>query len=65
MVIPSLIVLFCYLGTHFLEIESDGKECKVHVDLVFAEVAEPFISHVVFHLTENSLGLYAPSSPVL
>ena len=64
-VISSIIGLFCYLATHFLEIEGDGEEGKVHGDLVFAEVTEPFISHVVFHLAEDCLGFYASSSPVL
>ena len=45
-VISSIIGLFCYLATHFLQIEGDGKEGKVHGDLVSAEVTEPFISHV-------------------
>ena len=61
-VISSLIVLFGYLAAHFLQIEGDGKEGKVHCDLVFAEVTEPFITHVVFHLAEDSLRFNTSSS---
>ena len=64
-VISSIIGLFCYLATHFLQIEGDGEEGKVHADLVFTEVTEPFISHVVFHLAENGLGFNTSSSSVL
>ena len=63
-VISSLIGLFGYLATHFLQIEGDGKEGKVHGDLVFAEVTEPFITHVVFHLAEDSLRFNTSSSSV-
>ena len=63
-VISSIIGLFCYLATHFLQIEGDGEEGKVHVDLVLTKMPEPFISHVVFHLAEDCLRLYASSSPV-
>ncbi len=31
---------FCYFCGHFLDIEGDGEEGKIHRDLVFAEVAE-------------------------
>ena len=64
-VIFPIIDRFCYLPGHFLEIEGDGEEGKVHSDLVHAEVAEASVVHIVFHLAENGLGLYASSSPVL
>ena len=63
-VISSIIGSFCYLATHFFQIEGDGEEGKVHVDLVLTEVTEPFITHIVFHLAEDCLRLYASSSPV-
>ena len=52
------------LSTHFLQIEGNGKEGKVHFDLVFSKMSESFVSVVGFHLTENSLGLYTSSSSV-
>ena len=63
-VISSIIGLFCHFSTQFLQIEGDGKEGKVHGDLVFAEVTEPFIPHVVFHLAEDSLGFDTSSTSV-
>ena len=63
-IIFPIIGWFCYLSGHFLEIKGNGEEGKVHSDLVFAEVAEASVMHVVFHLAENGLGLYASSSPV-
>ena len=42
----------------FLDVECDGEEGKVHGDLVFAEVAEALVLHVVLHLPEHGLGLY-------
>lgn len=43
----------------------DGKEGKVHRDLVFASVAEPLVLPVEFYLSEDGLRLYTPSPPVL
>ena len=63
-VISSVIGLFCHFPTQFLQIEGDGEEGKVHGDLVLAEVTEPFITHIVFHLAEDSLGFYTSSSSV-
>ena len=54
----SLYRLF-QLSTHFLQIEGNGKEGKVHIDLVFANMTEASVRHIVFHLSENSLGFYA------
>lgn len=58
------IPLFSYFCGHFLNVESNGEEGKVHGDLVFAEVAEPFVLHVVFHLPEDGLRLYRAFGPV-
>ena len=63
-VIPSIIGLFCYFATHFLQIESNGKEGKVHGDLVLAKMSEPFITHVVFDLAENGFGFDTSSASV-
>ena len=49
---------FCDFCGHFLDVEGDGEEGKVHGDLVFAEVAEAFVVHVVLHLPEHGLRLY-------
>ena len=49
---------FCHFCGHFLDVEGDGEECKVHGDLVFAEVPEALVVHVVLHLPEHGLGLY-------
>ena len=64
MVVSSVIGLFCYFPTHFLQVEGDGEESKVHGDLVFAEVTEPFITHIVFHLAENGFGFDTSSASV-
>ena len=56
--------LFRYFRTHFLYIEGNGEEGKVHRDLVFAEVPEAAVCHVGLHLSEDGLGLYTPSPPV-
>lgn len=56
--------LFCYLGTHFLEIEGYGKEGKVHCDLVFSKVTEASVCHVGFHLSENGFRFNASSPSV-
>ena len=53
---------FDELSAHFLDIEGYGKEGKVHRDLVFPEVAETSICHIVFHLSEDGFGLNAPPS---
>ena len=56
--------LFCYLGTHFLEVEGYGKEGKVHCDLVFSKVTEASVCHVGFHLSENGFRFNASSPSV-
>ena len=62
--ISPVFGLFCYFRAHFLDIEGNGEEGKVHCDLVFAEVAEAAVCHVELHLTEDGFRLDASSSPV-
>ena len=45
---------FCH---HFLYIKGNGKEGKVHFDLVYTDMAKTTICHVVFNLSENSFWL--------
>ena len=49
---------FFHFSGHFLDVERDSEEGKVHRDLVFAEVAEAFVMHVILHLLEHGLRLY-------
>ena len=49
---------------HFLYVEGNGEEGKVHSDLVFAEVPEPFVLHVCLHLPEIRFRLCASFPPV-
>ena len=58
--ISAVFCGFGRFGGPFLDVEGDGEEGKVHRDLVFAEVAEAFVCHVVFHLPENGFRLYRP-----
>ena len=55
---------FCHHRGHFLDVEGDGEEGKVHGDLVFAEVSEALVVHVVLHLPEHGLRLYGPPGAV-
>ena len=41
---------FCH---HFLNIKGNGKEGKVHFDLVYTDMAKTTICHIVFNLSEN------------
>ena len=52
------------LSTHFLQIEGNGKEGKVHIDLVFTSMAETSVRHVVFHLSKNGFWFYASPAPM-
>ena len=45
---------FCH---HFLYIKGNGKEGKVHFDLVYTDMAKTTIRHVVFNLSENRFRL--------
>ena len=56
--------LFRYLSAHFLDVEGNGEEGKVHRDLVFAEVSEAAVCHVELHLSEDGFGFDTSSSPV-
>ena len=57
--------LFRYFRTHFLYIEGNGEEGKVHRDLVFAEVPEAAVCHVGLHLSEDGFRFNAPPPPFL
>ena len=47
-----------------MDVEGNGEEAKVHVDLVLAPVPEPLVLLVELHLTEDGLRLYRPLAPV-
>ena len=53
-----------HLSAHFLQIEGNGKEGKVHIDLVFSKMSEAFVMVVSLDLSEDRLRLNAPPSPV-
>ena len=55
---------FIDFRAHFLYVESNCKESKIHLDLVHTEVPEAFVVHVVFHLSEDGLWLYASFPPI-
>ena len=52
---------FCH---HFLNIKGNGKEGKVHFDLVYTDMAKTTICHVVFNLPENSFRLDASPASI-
>ena len=56
--------LIRYFGAHFLDVESNGEEGKVHCDLVFSEVTEAAVCHVELHLPEDGLRLDASPASV-
>ncbi len=56
--ISAVSGVFRPFGGPLLDVEGDGEEGEVHCDLVFAEVSEAPVCHVVFHLPEHGLGLY-------
>lgn len=58
------LVAFCHCWAHFLQVKGNGKEDKVHFNLVNSQMAEPSVCHVVFHLSEDGLRFYAPTSSV-
>ena len=51
--------LFCQFCTHLFYIEGNGKEGKVHEDLILSKMAETFVIHIVFHLSEHGFRFYA------
>ena len=52
------IALFQQFCGHFLDVEGNGEEGKVHCYLVLAEVLETFVLHVVLHLSEDRFWFY-------
>ena len=55
---------FRHFCSHFLDVEGHGEEGKIHCDLVFAEVAESLVLHVVLYLPENRLWFYRAFRPM-
>ena len=55
---------FYHFCTHFLYIEGNGKEGKVHEDLVLSKMAETFVVHIVFYLSEHYFRFYTSLSSV-
>ena len=53
------------LSTHFLQIEGNGKEGKVHFDLVFSKISESFVAVVSLHLSKDRLWFDAPTTSML
>ena len=51
--------LFCQFCTHLFYIEGNGKEGKVHEDLILSKMAETFVVHIVFNLSEHGFRFYA------
>jgi hypothetical protein len=60
----SFMPPFAIFAHIFLNVEGRGKEGKVHVDLVFSKMSEAAVCHVVLHLSEDRLWLYASLSAV-
>ena len=56
---------FSHFCTHLFYIEGNGKEGKVHEDLILTKMAETFVVHIVFHLFEHGFRLYTALSSVL
>ena len=48
---------FSHFCTYLFYIEGNGKEGKVHEDLILSKMAETFVIHIVFHLSEHGLSL--------
>ena len=55
---------FSHFCTYLFYIEGNGKEGKVHEDLVLSKMAETFVVHIVFHLSEHGFRFYASLSSV-
>ena len=55
---------FSHFCTHLLYIEGNGKESKVHEDLVLPKMSETFVVHIVFNLSEHGFRFYASLSSV-
>ena len=55
---------FSHFCTHLFYIEGNGKEGKVHEDFILSKMAETFVVHIVFHLSEHGFRLYTSLSSV-
>ena len=55
---------FSHFCTYLFYIEGNGKEGKIHEDLVLSKMAETFVIHIVFHLSEHGFRFYASLSSV-
>ena len=53
---------FCH---HFLYIKGNGKEGKVHFDLVFSKMSESFVAVISLHLPKDRLWFDAPTTSML
>ena len=64
----SIHTFFSHFCTHLFYIEGNGKEGKVHEDLILSKMAETFVVHIVFHIVfhlfEHSFRFYASLSSV-
>ena len=60
----SIHTFFSHFCTHLFYIEGNGKEGKVHEDLILSKMAETFVVHIVFHLFKHSFRFYASLSSV-
>ena len=55
---------FSHFCTYLFYIEGNGKEGKIHEDLILSKMAETFVIHIVFHLSEHGFRFYASLSSV-
>ena len=55
---------FGHFCTYLFYIEGNGKEGKIHEDLILSKMAETFVIHIVFHLSEHGFRFYASLSSV-
>ena len=55
---------FSHFCTYLFYIEGNGKEGKVHEDLILSKMAETFVIHIVFNLSEHGFRFYASLSSV-
>ena len=60
----SIHTFFSHFCTYLFYIEGNGKEGKVHEDLILSKMAETFVIHIVFHLSEHGFRFYASLSSV-
>ena len=60
----SIHTFFSHFCTHLFFYIEEGKEGKVHEDLILSKMAETFVVHIVFHLFEHSFRFYASLSSV-